>query len=144
MKMLRLVLVLTLLAALPVWAGDPFAGTWRMRPDAKSGGMKQVITITPVGDGAKVDTEVDFGNGTTMSMTYTSRFDGVEVPVYSAGKVVMTIRAKKTGPDAYEGSTTGPNGTSTFRTTFSADGRTMTSDSVTGPIKSHVVFDRVK
>lgn len=142
--MLRRALVLALMATLPLSAADLVAGTWRMRPDPQSGGMKQVITITEAGGGAKVDTDIDFGNGTKMSMTYTTKFDGAEVPVYSGGKVVMTIRAKKTAPNAYEGSTTGSNGTSTFRTTISADGKTMTSESVSGPIKSHTVFDRVK
>ena len=69
---------------------------------------------------------------------------GERQPVYSAGKVVMTLRGKRTGPKSYEGSATGPGGTSTSKTILNADGKTMTIDGMTGPIASHVVFDRVK
>jgi hypothetical protein len=53
------------------------------RPGQESG---QVQTITQAGDGAKVTTEINMGNGTTMSMSYTTA-RWREVPVYSAGKV---------------------------------------------------------
>jgi hypothetical protein len=65
-----------------------------------------------------------------------------EVPAYSAGKVVMMVRLKKTGPNTYEGSVS--NGvTSQSKTTISADGKVMTSESINGLIKSQSVFDRV-
>jgi hypothetical protein len=138
-------IVLALLVALPLSAADAvFYGTWKMRPSGVPGDRsKQVQTITQVADGVKVTTEIDFGNGTGMSISYTTKLDGAEVPVYSSGKVVMTIRAKKTGPNVYEGSTTANGVTSTFKTTISADGKVMTSESTNGPIKSQSVFDRV-
>lgn len=38
-------------------------------------------------------------------------------------KFVMTLRGKKTGPNTYEGSASGPGGTSTYKTTISAHGQ---------------------
>jgi len=67
-----------------------------------------------------------------MSTTYVTKLDGAEVPVYSAGKVVMTLRGKKIGPNTYEGSVAGPGGTGTSKTTLSADGKTMTVDGMMG------------
>ena len=78
-----------------------------------------------------------------MSMSYTTKLDGAEVPVYSAGKVVMTFRAKKTGPNTWEGSTTANGMTIQFKTTLSADGKVLTSESMNGPTKMHSVFHRV-
>ena len=100
-------IVLALLVALPLSAADAvFSGTWKMRPSGVAGDKTtQVQTITQVADGMKVVTEIDMGNGTTMSLSFTTKLDGAEVPVYSAGKVVMMLRGKKTGPNTYEGST---------------------------------------
>ena len=115
-----------------------------MRPSGIAGDKShQVQTITPVADGVKVDVEIDLGNGTKISMTYTSKLDGSEVPVYSSGKVVMTFRVKRTGPNTYEGSTTANGTTTGFTSTVSADGKVMTSESTTGSIKSGSVYDRV-
>ena len=138
-------IVLVLLVTLPLSAADAvFYGTWKMRPSGVPGDRsKQVQTITQVADAVKVTTEIDMGNGTTMSLSYTTKLDGAEVPVYSAGKVVMMLRAKKTGPNTYEGSTSANGMTSQYKTTISADGKVMTSESTNGPIKSHSVFDRV-
>jgi len=66
------------------------------------------------------------------------------VPVYSAGKVVMTLRGKKIGPNTYEGSVAAQAGPAHPRQTLSADGKTMTVDGMMGSIASHLVFDRVK
>ena len=139
-------LVLVLLVTLPLSAADAVLyGTWKMRPSGVPGDRsQQVQTITQAGDGVKVTTEIDMGNGTTMSMSYTTKLDGAEVPVYSAGKVVMTMRAKKTGPNTYEGSTSANGMTIQFKTTISADGKVMTTESTNEPIKSRSVFDRVK
>ena len=137
--------VLALLVVLPLSAADAsFYGTWKMRPSGVPGDKgTQVQTITQVADGIKVNTEIDFGNGTSMSLSYTTKLDGAEVPVYSAGKVVMTMRAKKTGPNTWEGTTSANGMTSQFKTTLSADGNVLTSESIDGPTKSHSVFDRV-
>ena len=141
---LILAALLVLLTTLPLSAADIVLRTWRMRPSGVAGDKShQVQTITQVGDGVKVDVEVDIGNGTKMSMTYTTKLDGAEVPVYSSGKVVMTFRAKRTGPNTYEGSTTANGTTTNFKTTVSADGKVMTSESTTGSIKSRSVYDRV-
>ena len=131
--------------SLPLSAADPvFYGTWKVRPSGVPDDRgKQVQTITQVADGIKVNTEIDFGNGTGMSLSYTTKLDGAEVPVYSAGKVVMTIRAKKTGPNTYEGTTSANGTTSQFKTTINANGKVMTSESIDGPIKGQSVFDRV-
>ena len=138
-------IMLALLVALPLSAADAvFYGTWKMRPSGVPGDKsKQVQTITQVADGMKVTTDIDLGNGTTMSITYTTKLDGAEVPVYSAGKVVMTLRGKKTGPNTYEGSTSVNGKTSQYKTTISADGKVMTVESTDGPVKSKSVFDRV-
>jgi len=138
-------IVLVLLVTLPLSAADAvFYGTWKMRPSGLPGDTsKQVQTITQVADGMKVNTEIDMGNGTAMSLSYTIKFDGVQVPVYSAGKVVMMLRAKKTGPNTYEGTTSTNGITSQYKTTISADGKVMTIESINGPIKLHSVFDRV-
>lgn len=137
--------LLVLLATQPLSAADMFLGTWRMRPTGVAGDRsQQVQTITQVGDGVKVDVEVDIGNGAKMSMTYTTKLDGAEVPVYSSGKVVMMFRAKRTGPNTYEGSSSANGMTTNFKTTVSADGKVMTSESTTGPIKARSVYDRVK
>ncbi len=137
-------MVLALLVALSLSAADAVLyGTWKMRPAEGPGAKtKQVQTITQVADGIKVTTEIDMGNGTTMSMSYNSKFDGAEVPVYSAGKVVMMLRGKKTGPNTYEGSISANGKTSQYKTTISADGKVMTVESTTGP-KAKSVFDRV-
>ena len=69
------------------------------------------MTIEPVADGIKFTTVIDFGSGGGgMSTMYVTKLDGAEVPVYSAGKVVMRLRGKRTGPDTYEGSVAGPAG----------------------------------
>ena len=137
--------VLALLVVLPLTAADAsFYGTWKMRPSGVPGDKStQVQTITQVADGVKINTDIDFGNGTTMSLSYTTKLDGAEVPVYSAGKVVMTVRAKKTGPNTWEGTTSANGMTIQFKTTISADGRVLTSESINGPTKPHSVFDRV-
>ena len=146
MKLLHSALLCVLLLTLPLSAADPLYGVWKMRPPGKPGDTsKQTMTIEPVADGMKFTTDIDFGSGAGgMSMTYVTKLDGAEVPVYSAGKVVMTLRGKRTGPNTYEGSVTGPGGTSTTKTTLSADGKTMTVDGMTRSIASHSVFDRVK
>ena len=92
----------------------------------------------------KVTTEIDMGNGTTMSMTFTTKLDGAEVPVYSAGKVIMTLRGKRTGPNTYEGSVSANGMTMQSKTTLSADGKVMTVESIGEQVKSKSVFDRVK
>jgi hypothetical protein len=137
-------IVLVLLVTLPLSAADAVLnGTWKMRPSGVPGDRsKQVQTITQVADGVKVTTEIDMGNGTTMSMSYATKLDGAEVPVYSAGKVVMMLRGKKTGPNTYEGSTSANGVTSQYKTTISADGKVMTVESTNGP-KFTSVFDRV-
>jgi hypothetical protein len=144
MKLVKAI-VLALLITLPLSAADAvFYGTWKMRPSGVPGNKsKQVQTITQVADGVKVTTEIDMGNGTTMSISYTTKLDGAEVPAYSAGKVVMMIRLKKTGPNTYEGSISANGVTSQSKTTISADGKVMTSEAINGPIKSQSVFDRV-
>ena len=146
MKLLHGALLWVLLLTLPLSAAEPLYGVWKMRPSGGPGDTsKQTMTIEPVADGIKVTTNIDFGSGAGgMSMTYVTKLDGAEVPVYSAGKVVMTLRAKRTGPNTYEGSVTGPGGTGTSKTTVSADGKTMTIDGMMGSIASHLVFDRVK
>ena len=98
--------VLALLVALPLPAADDVLyGTWKMRPSGVPGDKTaQAQTITQVADGVKINADIDLGNGTTRSLSYTTKLDGAEVPVYSAGKVVMTLRAKKTGPNTWEGS----------------------------------------
>ena len=138
MKLLYSALLWVLLLTLPLSAAEPFFGVWKMRPSGQPGNAsKQTMTIEPVADGIKFTTDIDFGSGTGgMSMTYVTKLDGAEVPVYSAGKVVMTLRGKRTGPNTYEGSVTGPGGTSTSKTTLSADGKTMTVDGMTGSIAS--------
>ena len=130
---------------LPLSAADAsFYGTWKMRPSGVPGDKgKQVQTITQVADGVKINTDIDLGNGTTRSLSYTTKLDGAEVPVYSAGKVVMTLRAKKTGPNTWESRTSANGMTSQFKTTISADGKVLTSESIDGPTKLHSVFDRV-
>lgn len=126
-----------------VFAADSFYGTWKMRSDAKAGTTSQTMTLEPAADGVKVTTVIDFGNGTKMSMNYLTKLDDEEVPVYSDGKEVMKIRAKRTGPNSYEGSTSGPGGTGTFKTTVSADGRTMTTEGTMGTSLMQSTFDRV-
>ena len=144
MKLVRAV-VFALLVVLPLSAADAsFYGTWKMRPAGGPGDKsKQIQTITQVADGVKVNTDIDFGNGTSMSFSYTTKLDGAEVPVYSAGKVVMTLRAKKTGPNTWEGTISANGMTTQFRTTLSADGKVLTSESINGPTKQHSIFDRV-
>src|SRR5262249_61905745 len=88
------------------------------------------MTIEPVADGIKFTTVIDFGSGAGMTTTYVTKLDGGEVPVYSAGKVGMTLRGKKTGPNTYEGSVAGPGGAGTSKTNLSADRKTMTGDGV--------------
>ena len=146
MKRLNRTMLLALLLTLPLSAADPLYGVWKTRPSGKPGDTsKQTVTIEPVSDGIKFTTDIDFGNGAAgMSTTYVTKLDGVDVPVYSAGKVVMTLRGKKIGPNTYEASVAGPGGTGTSKTTISADGKTMTVDGMMGPIASHLVFDRVK
>jgi hypothetical protein len=146
MKLLNRTLLLALLLTLPLSAADPLYGVWQTRPFGKPGDTsKQTTTIEPVADGIKFTTDIDFGSGGGgMSMTYVTKLDGAEVPVYSAGKAVMRLRGKRIGPNTYEGSVTGPGGTGTSKTNISADGKTMTVDGMMGPIASHLVFDRVK
>lgn len=144
MKSLRGALVSVLLLTLPVSAAEPFSGVWKMRPIGTAAGVQQTMTFEPVAGGTKVTTDIDFGNGQGMSMNYVSKFDGAEVPVYSSGKVVMTMRAKKTGPNTYEGSVAGPGGTTAYKTTISADGKTMTTEATSGQDPGRSVFDRVK
>ena len=145
MKLLNRTLLLALLLTLPLSAADPLYGVWKTRPSGKPGDTsKQTTTIEPVADGIKFTTDIDFGSGAGMSTTYVTKLDGAEVPVYSAGKVVMTMRGKRIGPNTYEGSVAGPGGTGTSKTTLSADGKTMTVDGQIGSIASHLVFDRVK
>ena len=145
MKLLNRTLLLALLLTLPLSAADPLYGVWKTRPSGRPGDTsKQTITIEPVADGIKFTTDIDFGSGAGMSTTYVTKLDGAEVPVYSAGKVVMTMRGKRIGPNTYEGSVAGPGGTGTSKTTLSADGKTMTVDGMMGSIASHLVFDRVK
>ena len=145
MKLLNRTLLLALLLTLPLSAADPLYGVWKTRPSGKPGDTsKQTVTIEPVADGIKFTTDIDFGSGAGMSTTYVTKLDGAEVPVYSAGKVVMRLRGKRTGPNTYESSVIGPGGTGTSKTTLSADGKTMTVDGMMGSIASHLVFDRVK
>ena len=145
MKLLNRSLLLAMTLMLPLSAADPLYGVWKTRPSGRPGDTsKQTMTIEPVADGIKFTTVIDFGSGAGMTTTYVTKLDGAEVPVYSAGKVVMTLRGKRIGPNTYEGSVAGPGGTGTSKTTLRADGKTMTIDGMMGSIASHLVFDRVK
>lgn len=137
-------LLLVLLLTLGLSAADPLIGVWKTKPSGKPGDTSQTMTIESVAEGIKFTTYIDFGNGSGMTTTYVTKLDGAEVPVYSSGKVVMTLRGKRTGPNTYEGSVAGPGGTGTSKTTISADGKTMTTDGTMGSMASHLVFDRVK
>ena len=99
MKLLNRTLLLALLLTLPLSAADPLYGVWKTRPSGKPGDTsKQTMTIEPVADGIKFTTDIEFGSGGGgMSTTYVTKLDGAEVPVYSAGKVVMRLRGKRTG-----------------------------------------------
>lgn len=141
---LALSVLLALLLAPPLSAADGFVGTSKMRPSGASGGdTTQMQTITEVGDAVKVDVGIVVSNGTTMSMTYTMKLDGTEVPVCSSGKVVMTLRAKKTGANVWEGPMSNSGTTTQFRTTLGSDGKVLLSESTSGPMKTRNVFDRV-
>src|SRR4249920_3623525 len=146
MKLLNRTLLLALLLTLPLSAADPLYGVWKTRPSGKPGDTsKQTMTIEPVADGIKFTTDIDFGSGAGgMSTTYVTKLDGAEVPVYSAGKVVMTMRAKKIGPNTYESSVAGPGGTGTSKTTVSAGGKTRAVDGMMGWSAADLVFERVK
>ena len=75
---------------------------WQTRPSGKPGDTsKQTMTIEPVADGIEFTTVMIFGSTAGMTTTYVTKLDGAEVPVYSAGKVVMRLRGKKTGPNTY-------------------------------------------
>jgi hypothetical protein len=78
-----------------------------------------------------------------MSTTYVTKLDGAGVPVYSAGKVVMTLRGRRTGPNTHEGSVTCPGGTGTSKTTLSADGKTMTVDGMMGSLRPREIVFRL-
>ncbi len=107
MRLLHSPLLCALLLTLPLSAAEPLFGVWKMRPSGTSK-QTQTMTIEPVADGIKFTTDIDFRSGAVgMSMTYVTKLDGAEVPVYSAGKVVMKLRGKRTGPNTYEGSTGG-------------------------------------
>ena len=144
MTLLRTALVCALLVTLPVSAAESLIGIWKMRAAEPGSKTTQTVTIEPVATGTKFTTVIDFGNGTGMTMAYVIKFDGAEVPVYSAGKEVMKIRGKKTGPNSYEGSTSGPGGTINYKTSISADGKTMTTESTSGSMPGPSVYDRVK
>ena len=120
MKLMNRALMFALLLTLPLSAADPLIGVWKMRPSGKPGDTsKQTMTIEPVADGIKFTTDIDFGRGGGgMSTTYVTKLDGVDVPVYSAGKVVMTLRGKRIGPNTYEGSVAGPGGTGTSKDNY--------------------------
>ena len=102
MKLLNRALLLAMTLMLPLSAADPLYGVWKMRPSGKPGDTsKQTMTVEPVAAGIKFTTDIDFGSGAGMSTTYVTKLDGAEVPVYSAGKVVMTLRGKRIGPNTY-------------------------------------------
>src|SRR3984893_13591711 len=142
MKLLNRALLFALLLTLPLSAADPLYGVWKTRPSGRPGDTsKQTTTIEPVADGMKFTTDIDFGSGAGgMSTTYATKLDGAEVPVYSAGKVVMTMRVKRIGPNTYEASVAGPGGTGTSKTTLSADGKTMRIAGRMGSRASDPVF----
>src|SRR5580765_666713 len=100
---------------LPLSAADPLYGVWKTRPSGRPADTsKQTITIEPVADGIKFTTDMDFGSGAGgMSTTYVTKLAGAEVPVYSAGKVVMPLPGKRIGPNTFEGPVAGPGGTGT-------------------------------
>ena len=131
---------------LPLSAADPLYGVWKTRPSGRPGDTsKQTMTIEPVADGIKFTTDIDFGSGAGgMSTTYVTKLDGAEVPVYSAGKVVMTLRGKRIRTQYLRRLGGRPRRDRHIKTTLSADGKTMTVDGMMGSIASHLVFDRVK
>src|SRR5258707_10479281 len=135
MKLLHSALLWVLLLTLPLSAAEPFYGVWKMRPSGGPGATsKQTITIEPVADGIKFTTDIDFGSGAGgMSMTYVTKLDGAEVPLYSAGKVVIKVGGKSTGPNTYERPVPGPVPSHPLQKTLPAERKNQTGACPTAP-----------
>jgi len=117
------------------WAGQAQAqigvGTW-VRTDLKAQGMTMTVEKCCNG-GLRLTYHIAMGNQPPTTMTVDSPMDGTEVPVFVGGKPSGETMSIKRVDDHHISTVMTMNGKpfGTSNATLSADGKTMTVESVT-------------
>lgn len=133
MKTLMQVVLVTLAAAVAMYAADPWVGTWKLNPaKSKSTFTNSVKTRTDkfeaMPDGSLKQTRTETrADGTTLNGTTVFKLDGKEYP--ATGFLWDSISAKRLSDNSYQTVVKKKGGplNQTSVNTFSADGKTRTT-----------------
>ena len=131
-------------------AGENWIGTWKVntsKSTAPTSGLRvETLKFEATPDGIKLSSEgTDAGKPTHAS--YTSKFDGKEVP-WTGNPLADTAAPKKVDDNSYVNSwKLKGKGTVTAKVVVSADGKTLTvtqegTDAQGGKVHSVAVYDR--
>jgi hypothetical protein len=149
--------VVCLLAALscsvPVWAADPFAGTWKLdvakSTFAKGGELKaETMVVVEQGENAMVTQNLTAVDGTPAAAKWTVPLKGGPAAFLEGGPPAGSIYAGERVNGTTMRFTMTVNGTVTYRqlVTLSADGKTLTiaakGADPSGPVEETAIFHR--
>jgi hypothetical protein len=138
------------LLASGVFAGDNWIGTWKLNAAKSkvSGPAPQVVTWEAAADGAiKFSSTSTDGQGKAVHTSYTSKFDGKDVP-YVGNPNADTASPNRVDANTYENTwKQGGKPTIEAKVVVSADGKTLTvtqkgKDAKGGAVNSTLVFDK--
>jgi hypothetical protein len=139
-----------LLAGQAVHAAEHWVGTWKLDPaksKAASGGIRaQTLKFEATPEGIKLTSNGTDADGKPMHGTYTSKFDGKDVP-WTGNPLADTASPKRIDDDSYENTwKKGGKVTVTAKVSVSKDGKSMTvtqtgTDAKGAPFTSVAVYD---
>ena len=132
MKVVRGILFVTLLATSTGAATDPFVGKWVMDPkhsDYPVGASPKtmIIEMEATGRGVHYKSDTVFDNGQTTHAEYTADYDGNQVMVTGANRLMLPVSLKRVDSRTVVASYTKfLRVVATSRRVVSEDGRRMT------------------
>jgi hypothetical protein len=146
-----LVCVALVMAGTVAFAGDNWVGTWKLNAAKSELGSNairaQTLTFAAAPEGIKLTSEGTDAEGKPMKGSYTSKFDGKDVP-WAGNPMADTASPKKVDDNTYENVwKKAGKVTVTAKVSVSKDGKVMTitqdgTDPQGGKVHSVAVYDR--
>ncbi len=145
------VLGLATLFAGQALAGDHWVGTWKLNAAKSQLGtnaiLAQTLKFEATADGVKLTSDGTDAEGKPMHGSYTSKFDGKDVP-WAGNPMADTASPKRIDDNTYENVWKKAGKTTvTAKVSVSKDGKTLTvsqkgTDAKGAPVSSVAVYDR--
>jgi hypothetical protein len=146
-----LLLCLSTWMGAPAFAGENWLGTWKLNAAKSQLGTNairaQTLKFEATPAGIKLTSEGTDPQGKPMQGSYTSKFDGKDVP-WSGNPMADAAAPKRIDDNTYENVwKKAGKATVTAKVTVSSDGKTMTitqdgTDPQGGKVQSVAVYDR--